>query len=70
MKRKVRKGDLIPVWWTTKRGDNMAEVLDILPYTGMYHFSCVLRLDCPGTRKGYTEMAYEDNYYTPTKEIQ
>ena len=40
-------GKLFQVWWSTKRGDNMAMVLDVLPYTGKYiqYFDAILVLE-------------------------
>lgn len=56
----MKVGDKINVWWRTDTPNNMATVLAVLPYTGNYPqwFNCVLRLTCPNTVKGYTEMAH------------
>lgn len=52
-------GDKIPTWFSD-RADLHSTVLEVLPYEGKYpeHFSCVLRLTAPRTRRGSIEMAY------------
>lgn len=58
MKPKI--GSKIHVWWECGE-DNMATVLAVFPYTGLYQnfFNCVLRLSCPETKRGWLEMAYK-----------
>lgn len=51
------------MWWRTAKqdqnGHNIATVVAILPYTGLYKqfFDCVLKLTAVNTRRGYVEMA-------------
>lgn len=57
-------GDKIKVWWNTfekdEDGNNLATVLEILPYHGPFDFvECIARLTAPGTKKGYLEMSIE-----------
>lgn len=57
----LKVGDLYHVWWDTGNDEqpNMAVVMAILPYHGLYseHFDAVLRLSAPKTRRGWMEMA-------------
>lgn len=57
----MKPGDKLQVWWFTNTPGNMATVLAVLPYTGLYKqwFNCVLRLSAPRTNKGWLEMAYK-----------
>ena len=60
MARKLKVGSLYPVWWYTgDKNPNMATVIAVLSYTGIYkqYFNAVLRLTAPNTRRGWTEMA-------------
>jgi hypothetical protein len=54
------RGRKIKVWWETGEPDNMATILEVLPYTGRYpeFCDCVLKLPAPRTRRGWLEMAY------------
>ena len=55
-------GDLVPVWWytgtTNENGRNVALVLDIRPYIGLYEkdFKYILKLVAPSTKRGWLEM--------------
>jgi hypothetical protein len=56
-------GDEYPVWWETydKRpgGQHKAKIFEVMPYRGKFteHFTVVLKLTAPKTKKGYVEMA-------------
>jgi hypothetical protein len=69
VKKNLKVGSLVHVWWATDRPDNMATVIAVLPYTGLYpqFFDCVLRLTAPSTHRGWMEMAYKrsDFQYEP-----
>jgi hypothetical protein len=54
-------GDKIPVWWATyeknDKGENIAVVLEIRDYIGPLDFcDKILKLTCPGTKRGWIEM--------------
>lgn len=53
--------EFVKVWWETSIPNNMAKVLRHYPYTGRYkeHFTHVLVLDAPNTRKRELEMSYD-----------
>lgn len=59
-RKPLKVGHLYPVWWHTD-GDypNMATVLQILPYRGLFDqfYDAVLRLSAPRCHAGYLEMA-------------
>lgn len=57
---KFKVGDEIKVWWFTNTPNNMATIIEILPYKGLYKqfFDCVLKLTAPNTRWGWVEMSY------------
>jgi len=56
-------GDDYPVYWETydgrPAGSHRARILDIKPYTGKFkeHFTVVLKLHAPTTKRGFMEMA-------------
>lgn len=59
-------GDDYPVWWNTERekidgGYFPARIIDVFPYRGRYpqHFTHVLRLTDPNTKRGWSEMAVD-----------
>jgi hypothetical protein len=57
----VKIGDLYPVWWYTgSNPENMATVLDIRSYTGIFkeHYNVILKLSAPypSTKRGWLEM--------------
>lgn len=58
---KLKVGDRFHVWWRTDTPDNMAIILAILPYNGLFkqYFNCVLKLTAPNTEKGYLEMVWK-----------
>lgn len=53
-------GDTYPVWWNTGEpmvdGFYPATIIKVLPYTGKFDFTAVLRLTAPGTKRGWLEM--------------
>lgn len=57
---KCKVGKQIKVWWSTGKPNNMADILEILPYSGLYSkwYDCVLKLSAPNTYNGSVEMAY------------
>ena len=61
-KSEIKEGDEYPVWWYTGKREgswNMAIVLEVKPYTGLYKhiYSKVLRLSAPNTKRGWLEMS-------------
>lgn len=61
----LKIGDLYPVWWDTydgrPAGNHKATVIDILPYRGKFseHFTHVLKLTAPSTKKGWLLMSVD-----------
>ena len=61
----MKIGDSIKVWWRTftksENGQNLAEILEIRPYTGPYkEFTHIVKLRAPSTKNGWLEMTVNE----------
>jgi hypothetical protein len=57
----LKVGDQYHVWWSTgSTPENMATILDIRPYNGIFkeHYNVILKLTAPypATKRGWLEM--------------